>query len=100
MSEHHFAGVGEAATKAQYTWGGPGPRRVCDPEGRPFPAGNQVATVNAGMYMVTDAKFGTQQWVYAGEMVVWDGVPDPTRQALRLAKDALLEAARLAGVAI
>lgn len=100
MSEHQFAGVGEAATKQQYTWGGPGPRRVCDTEGRPFPAGNQVATVNAGMYMVTDAKFGTQQWVYAGEMVPWDGTPDPVRAALQKVVASAREAGKALGLAV
>lgn len=96
MSEHQFAGVGAPASQGLYTWGGPGARRVCDTEGRPFPAGNYEATVGAGLYMVTDSKFGTQQWVYAGEMIPWDGTPDPVRVALQQ----VVASARQAGKAL
>ena len=100
MSEVNWAGTGGQASQGPLTWGGSGPRRVCDSEGRPFPAGNYDATVSAGMFAVTDAKFGTRQWVYPGEMVAWDGTPDPVRQALQQAKDALVQAGKLLGLGV
>lgn len=100
MTEPNFTSGGGQASPGPYTWGGNGPRRVCDADGRPYPAGNYGSTVAMGMYMVRDDKFGTLQWVYAGEMVRWDGAPDPVRAALREAAKAIEVAAKAAGVAL
>lgn len=100
MSEHQFAGVGEAATRNLYTWGGKGPRRVCGTDGLPLPAKDRTETGALGFFMMTDAKTGVQMWVLPGEMVPWDGTPDPVRAALQQAKAGIQEAARLAGVAV
>lgn len=99
-TEPNFSSGGGRAAQGPFTWGGGGQRRVCDADGHPYPAGNYGATVAAGMYMVTDDKYGTQQWVYAGEMIHWDGTPDPVRQALREAKAAITLAAKIVGVAV
>lgn len=100
MGEFKFAGTGGPAAQGPFTWGGGGQRRVCDPDGRPYPAGSYEATVGAGMFMVTDDKYGVQQWVYAGEMIHWDGTPDPVRVALQQAKAALVQAGKLLGVGV
>lgn len=100
MSEPNFTGGGGQAAQGPFTWAGGGPRRVCDADGYPYPAGNYGETVRAGMYMVKDDKYGTQQWVYAGEMTHWDGTPDPVRAALISAKKAIELAAKVAGVAV
>lgn len=100
MSNPTYAGTGGPASQGPFTWGGQGPRRICDVHGNPPPKGTYGASVDAGMYMVTDDKYGTQQWVFAGEMVHWDGEPDPARVALMEAKAALVKAAKLLGFAI
>ena len=100
MNDPKFAGVGGPASFAKMTWGGVGPRRICDADRKPFPFGTYEATVSEGMLLATDAKFNTLQWVYPGEMVEWDGVEDPTLKALQKAKDAITEVGRLLGLGV
>lgn len=98
MSE--FAGVGEAANRNLYTWGGKGPRRICGTDGLPLPARDRTETGAMGFYMVTDAKTGVQMWVLPGEVVQWDGKPDPVRVALQQAIAALREAGKALELAV
>ncbi len=101
MSDTQWAGTGAPATKNQYTWGGTGPRRLCDNEGLPYPDGltSYVDTINAGYMPVMDDKFGTRQWVKISEMVVWDGIPDPARVILQDLRTKLSALAKILGVA-
>lgn len=99
-NEPNFTSGGGLAASGPFTWRGSGHRRVCDVDGHPYPAGNYGDTVAAGWFMVRDDKFGTWQWVKAGDMVHWDGKPDPVRVALIEARRALDAAAKAAGVAL
>lgn len=99
MSDPVFTGGGGKAAQGPFTWGGPGPRRVCNTDLQPFPKGTYGDSVAAGYYVVTDAKYGSQQWVLAGEMVHWNGEPDPVRVALQQAVAALRELGEQLGVA-
>lgn len=100
MSEHHFAGVGEAAYRNLYTWAGPGKPHFCGTDGLPLPAKDRTETGALGYFMVTDAKTGMCMWVLPGQMVAWDGTPDPVRVALQQAVAALREAGKALGLAV
>lgn len=95
-----FAGVGAPASSGLFTWGGPGKPLFCGTDGLPLPAKDRTETGALGYFMATDAKTGMCMWVLPGQMVAWDGTPDPARQALQQAIASLRELGKHLGVAV